>query len=93
MTEQSSEFGGDILILDWKNLPPSDITERIDWLRRSLTAGEDWGYCEELLTCVIKTPEASMLYKLRWFENGSQKLINRPTMMDSTRHTTIFGDE
>jgi hypothetical protein len=91
--EQLNEFGGDILILDWNKLSKNDINERIDWLRRSLDAGEDWGYCEELLTCVLKNQAAATLYKLRWFENGSQKIIDKPTMMDTTRQSTLFGDE
>jgi hypothetical protein len=91
----SNDFGSDVLLLDWHKLTPDEINERIDWLRHSLDAGTDWGYCEELLTCALKTTAASMLYKLRWFESEGQKLIDRPAMMLSTRAgiASMFGDE
>lgn len=71
----------DVLILDWHRLSSSEINERLDWLRRSANPGSDWGYCGELFTCVLKNPEISVLYKLRWFESGQQRPTDRPTML------------
>ena len=67
-----------VLVLDWSRLEPEQIDRRITWLRESLTAGEDWGYSTEVRTCVLMNSQASMLYKLVWFEPNKQELIDRP---------------
>jgi hypothetical protein len=72
-----------LLILDWSRLSPDDIHERINWLRDSLVAGKDWGYCEEIFTCVLMNDESAALYRLRWFLPEGQELIPRPVMLDS----------
>ena len=70
-----------VLILDWSRLTPDEINDRLDWLRKSLVAGEDWGYCEEYLTCVLKNQEASTMYKFGWFESGNQTYVDKPSML------------
>ena len=72
-----------VLIIDWSGLSPDNISDRINWLRNSLVAGNDWGYCEEAMTCVIMNRESSSLYKLRWFETDNQKLIKKPSLLDA----------
>lgn len=80
------------LILDWSRLGTEQIEERIGWLRETLIPGEDWGYCNELVTCVLQTPSASMLYRLRWFETGQQELINQPMMLQKTLNSETFNE-
>lgn len=82
------------LVLDWSKLEPAQITSRIEWLRETLSAGNDWGYCEELMSCVIMNSDAAVMYRLRWFENGNQSLIDKPAMLKSTRNdiNNMFGD-
>ena len=71
------------LVLDWTRLSPDDIKDRIMWLRQSLIAGKDWGYCEEAATCVIMNAESAMMYRLRWFESGQQSLIDQPRLLNA----------
>jgi len=78
MTDHTTLLDDVALILDWSRLEPEQIDKRIDWLRSSLTAGEDWGYSPEVQACVLKTNSASMLYKLTWFEPDQQTLIDKP---------------
>lgn len=86
--------GEGALVLDWHRLSGDEITERLDWLRRSAEPGEDWGYCAELLTCVLKNPETSMLYRLRWFESGQQRTTDKPAMLKNPREAIhdVFGE-
>jgi len=62
------------LVLQWDHLTTNEMQHRIDWLRNNLVAGDDWGFCKERLTCVIKNEAASFMYKLRWFEPNNQTL-------------------
>jgi hypothetical protein len=59
-------------ILDWKFLSTEEMQDRIDWLRASLEAGEDWGFCRENKVCVLKTSTANTLYRLRWFDKNTE---------------------
>ena len=65
-------------VLDWQHLTFEEREERIEWLRASLTAGEDWGYCAELNVCVLKTIDATALYRLRWFTADGQSIDYSP---------------
>ena len=71
-------------LLLWDHLSSEDMQERIDWLRKNLTAGIDWGFCANPKICVLKTSTANLLYRLRWFEPGQQKEIDwHPTFENS----------
>ena len=85
----------EVLILDWSKLTSEQIFERISWLRETLTAGTDWGYCEEAMTCVIMNSGSAMMYRLRWFESGNQSLIDKPAMLKGARDAiqNMFGDQ
>ena len=74
------------LILDWSSLTSDEMDDRLQWMRTSLIPGEDWGYCQEYLACVLKTPEASTMYKLAWVELGRQKFIEK------TKRTAWFKE-
>ena len=89
MSNEEDEDDGDngILILDWSVLTSDEINERLDWMRKSLLPGQDWGYCQEYMTCVLKTLEASTMYKLTWFESGRQKYIDKPMMLKNAQET------
>lgn len=93
----NDEDDGDsgVLMLDWSELTPNEIDERLQWMRRSLISGEDWGYCQEYMTCVLKNLEASTMYKLVWFESGRQKYIDKPAMLKSDQRDGTFhpGDQ
>ena len=91
--EDEDDDNSGVLILDWSVLAPDEIDERLQWMRRSLIAGEDWGYCQEYMTCMLKTLEASTMYKLVWFESGRQKYIDKPTMLKNTQqNNTTIGE-
>lgn len=70
------------LILDWSFLSTEEADDRLVWLRASLRPGIDWGYCREVATCVILNQEASMLYRLRWFEADKQSYVDRPRLLN-----------
>lgn len=78
---QLGEVDDRFLILDWATLPPENIAERIEWLRNNLAAGDEWGYCEELQTCLLKTKEAVFHYKIRWYGTVESKLIKMPSLL------------
>jgi len=65
----------DYLFLLWGNLSFDEMQERIDWLRDNLLAGDDWVFCSERKTLVLKNESSAFLYKIRWFEVGKQQLV------------------
>lgn len=71
-----------VLILNWSSLDDQSIDDRLSWLRNSLIAGQDWGYCIEKSTCVIKNTESSILYKLTWFTPGQQRELTASEIRD-----------
>lgn len=81
--DDHADDNNETLVIDWSKLDPTDIEDRISWLRQSLVAGQDWGYCEEAMTCVIMNTAAAMMYRLRWFEAGQQSLISQPVMLNA----------
>lgn len=97
----SNEYTTDIdspFLLDWRLLEPDQKDERIEWLRVSLTAGEDWGYCDEMNICVLKTSQATVMYRLRWFTPGGQEIQKISSIDDHNNYckkpifsTTIKG--
>ena len=71
-------------ILDWYRLSEDQIEDRLSWLRTSLEAGKDWGYCPEALTCVLMTSDASVLYRMTWFtSDGEQEEVDKPRWFSS----------
>ena len=56
------------MIIDWRDLPSDECVERIEWCRSNLSAPEDWGYCEEFKTLVLKNTSSVLQYKMCWFD-------------------------
>ncbi len=87
------EDSNDRLVLDWSALRNEQKEDRINWLRTSLVAGKDWGYCDELDTCVILNQDASILYQMAWFEPNRQVKIEKPKLLDIMLGNKTNADE
>ena len=90
MSELLESDNTEVLILDWTNLSFEQRNDRIEWLRHTMEAGKDWGYCEAAVTCVIMNIEAACMYRLRWFEAGNQSLIDRPRLLTPGGPSTMY---
>jgi hypothetical protein len=73
MTEQTDR----VLIMDWSDLSRDQIVDRINWLRTSMVAGTDWGFCEELSTCVLFNDDVALMYKMAWLDG---EIDHHPTL-------------
>lgn len=74
------------LIMDWSDLSRDQIVDRINWLRTSMIAGTDWGFCEELSTCVLFNAETALMYKLAWLDGEmDHHPIMEPVLLGSHR--------